>query len=74
MIHKLATTARFASWLETRIALLLAAKVRQVAQYRQTDALNCLQEEKNMAVPASQRLLLCILFRECRLLTRSLKP
>ena len=30
-------------------------------------------QEKRTLIPASQRLLFCALFRECRLFTRSLK-
>ncbi|KAI0355950.1 hypothetical protein OH77DRAFT_1402071 [Trametes cingulata] len=52
----LATTAKFAMSLETRIGVLLAAK------------------EQHTVIPPSQRLLFSALLRECRLLTRSLKP
>ncbi|KAF9485001.1 hypothetical protein BDN70DRAFT_848598 [Pholiota conissans] len=31
-------------------------------------------QERSKLLPPSQRMLLCVLFRECRLLTRSLKP
>ncbi len=36
------------------------------------DLLTCKQEQHTL-IPASQRLLFCTLFRECRLLTRSLR-
>ncbi|KAI0763460.1 hypothetical protein BD413DRAFT_484122 [Trametes elegans] len=55
----LAKTAKFVVALEARIGMLLAAKAIQ---------------EQHTLTPASQRLLFCALFRECRLLTRSLRP
>ncbi|KAI0754356.1 hypothetical protein C8Q80DRAFT_1095352 [Daedaleopsis nitida] len=53
---------------------VLAATVKFVASLENRLGMLIEAKEQHTLIPASQRLLFCALFRECRLLTRSLKP
>lgn len=63
---------KFALALETRLAILLDVKVSNSLLL--STVLMDLKEQTTLSTTPSQRLLFCMLFREIRLLTRSLKP
>jgi len=52
----------------------MQAKVDPLRFYRNLIDTNLFHQEKKSLIPPSQRMLLCILLREFRLMTRSLKP
>ncbi|KAI0327553.1 hypothetical protein GY45DRAFT_1256742 [Cubamyces sp. BRFM 1775] len=59
---------------QTKDPVVLSATARFAVSLETRVALLLSNKEQNTVIPASQRLLFCLLFRECRLLTRSLKP
>ncbi|KAI0659698.1 hypothetical protein C8Q70DRAFT_914754 [Cubamyces menziesii] len=59
---------------QTKDPVVLAATAKFAFALEARIALLLAAKEQNTVIPASQRLLFCLLFRECRLSTRSLKP
>lgn len=64
---------KFSMTLEAKLGMLLEAKVCTHFHSLALALISCSSQERHTLIPASQRLLFCALFRECRLLTRSLK-
>lgn len=71
----LLAVGKFVVALEARLALLIEAKVGSFSAHPSISPDQFIpSQEQNMQIPPSQRMLLCMLFREIRLLTKSLKP
>lgn len=75
MAASLLKSGKFATALETRLAVLIEAKVSKKSQLCNvaTDELTLLIQEQTVFMPLFQRVLLAALFLEIRLLTRQLK-